>query len=292
MFKYTKNDEDLLFLMHCYSPNTPTSKSDTLSLSIENQPEITELDLIIEEIFKLAKEDPKVNEFKKLRKNPTLPKNSFSVLNSLCYILSVRSMLLTGTLKNKDSIDQYTAILKQEGIKFDPEFYMLEIRAGRISEIENAEGLDKLYCEKVQANKEYFICSGLRNYYKKEELLGNVYLFLLNIKKVKFKTLESEGMICCCSNDDDIDKTTETTANDRVVETLKTDSSEGSLIKLENGLDIFDEIEFGKVDLNKAAYRKILQEFRIVENHLCFKGEKVKVGGKYIKTNIKNGPVQ
>lgn len=274
MFKYTKDDEDLLFLIHCYSPNTPICKSDVLSLNSTG-----DLDSIIEEIFKMANEEPKITEFKRFRKNPILPKNSFSVINTLCYIHSVKNMLITGTLKNKDSIDQYTAILKQEGIKFDPEFYMLEIRAGRIKTIEDAEGLDKLYCERVQTDKEYFICSGLRNVYKREELEGNVYLFLLNIKKVKFKTLESEGMICCASGEDKI-------------EAIRTGCSEGLLIRLEDGLDIFNEIEYGKVDLNKAAYKKILQEFRIVENYLCFKGEKVKIGGEYIKTDIKNGAVQ
>lgn len=273
MFTYTKDDEDLLFLVYCYSPNTPICKSDTLSFN-----EIKDIDSIIGEIFRMAGEEPRITEFKRLRKNPVLPKSQFTVMNTLCYILSVRSMLTTGTLKNKDAIDQYTVVLREAGVKFDPEFYMLEIRSGKISAIEEAEGLDKLYCERVQAGKEYFICSGLRNAYKKEELEGNVYLFLLNIKKVKFKTLESEGMICCTSEEDKI-------------EAIKT-NKEGLLIRLENGLDIFSEIEYGKVDLNKTAYRKVLQEFRIVDNCLSFKGEKVKIGGEYIKTEIKNGPVQ
>ncbi|ELA41712.1 uncharacterized protein VICG_01216 [Vittaforma corneae ATCC 50505] len=207
-----------------------------------------------------------------------MPQMEFSLMNILCYINTVKALLASGSLKNKDVIDQFTKLLADKGIDFDPEFYMLEIRAGKITSIQNAEGLDKLYCENVRADKDYFICSGLRNVYEKEELLNNTYLFVLNIKKAKFRDLESEGMICCAEGDR--------------IEALRVDVEEGSKIELEDHLTIFDNIEYGKVDLSKNAFRNVLSKFMIVDHCLVFKNTKVKVGGKHILTKTAEGIVR
>lgn len=266
-------DEDLKFLFYCNG---------------QTFTENTDLDLTIQQLFTLYDEEfniKKLAEFKRLRKVPIVPKNVFSLINTLCYINIVKDMLLTGSLKNKDSIDKYTVILQEKGIKFDPEFLLLEIRGGLITSIDNAEGLDKLYCEQVLANKEYFICSGLRDHYEKVDLLNNTYLFILNIKKAKFRTLESEGMICC-------------TEENGKIETLKVDENNkellaGKRIELENHFTIFSDLLYGKVDLNKNAFKTILSDyFKVIDNHLTFKGTKVLLNGKYVVTKTVNGPVR
>lgn len=282
---YTKDDDDLKFILYCYEKNAIFTKSDALLLVDNTNTSYSELDAIIEQLFIISGEESssikKITDFKRLRKAPMLPKNEFNVSNLLCYIHAVKSMLITGSLKNKAAIDQYCKLLHEKGVVFDPEFLMLEMRAGKIINIENAEGLDKLYCENVKADKDYFICSGLRNAYRSEELLGNTYLFILNIKKVKFKGLESEGMICC----------TCTEGETRKVEALKVEAAEGAKISLEGHLKLFEDLEYGKVDLGKSAYKAILSNFQIIDHHMCFKGSKVLVEDKYVKTETKEGPV-
>lgn len=276
---YKKEDEDLKFILHAFDQTAVFIKDQ--SLILESDKQYTDLDSIIEQLFKICSEEfsqKKLNEFKRLRKTPIVPKMEFSILNLLCYFNIVKDMLLTGNLKNKISIDQYTLILKEKNIKFDPEFYMLEIRSGKILSISEAEGMDKLYCENVLADKEYFICSGLRTVYEKKDLENNVYLFLLNIKKAKFKNLMSEGMICCTEGEG--------------VEAIKVDVSEGIRIELEGYLRFFEDLEYGKVDLTKSAYKNILSEFKIVEHKLCFKNVKVKIGEEYVITKTKEGPVR
>lgn len=279
ILKYTKDDEDIKFLL--YSADTKTNFIESETLLLECDKTYEGIDDIATQIFSLYSEEAsskKISDFKKFRKNPTAPKTEFNVLNTLCYINLLKDALITGSLKNKESIDKYTKILQEKNIKFDPDFLLLEIRSGLITSIENAEGLDKLYCEHVQANKEYFICSGLRQVYQKEELLNNTYLFLLNIKKVKFKNLESEGMICC----------TEGTK----VEALKTENVPGVRIELENQLKIFSNLDYGKVDLSKNTFKQILSDFKIIEHHLTFRGIKVILNDKYITTETENGPVR
>jgi tRNA-binding EMAP/Myf-like protein len=277
--KYTKDDEDMKFLLYCIDPKSEFIESE--SLVLESDQTYQSLDEIATALFTLFSEESnprKIGDFKKFRKAPTTPKPEFTLLNIFCYINLVRDALTTGSLKNKESIDKYTKVLLERNIKFDPDFLLLEIRSGLITSIENAEGLDKLYCERVLSNGEYFICSGLRQVYNKEDLLNNTYLFLLNIKKVKFKTLESEGMICC-------------TEGNRV-EAIKTENTPGVRIELENQLKIFSDITYGKVDLSKNTFKQILGDFKIVNHHLTFREQKVTLNGKYITTETENGPVR
>lgn len=278
---YTKEDEDLKFIIYCYDSNATFKKSETLSLVDASSTVHTELDSIIKQIFVLGSEEAtekKILEFKKTRKTVTLPKDELSVINLLCYINAVKNMLQTGNLKNKEAIDKFGKTLQEKGIKFDPEFLMLEVRAGKIESIEDAEGLDKIYCEQVQANRPYQICSGLRQVYKKEELLGNTYLFLLNIKENKFKSLTSAGMICCASKE-------------AKVEAIKVGTTAGTRIAVENQIRIFEDLEYGKVDFSKKAFKKIFEEFKIIDHFLCFKGNKIMIEGEFIKTEIDNGDV-
>lgn len=276
---YTEQDEDLKFILYCLEPTATFLVGQHLSLYTDQLFE--DIDGIIQKLFELALEDcntKKINEFKRFRNMQMHPKMEFSVTNLLCYINTVKSMLLTGSLKNKEIIDQFTGILVKKEIKFDPEFYMLEMRAGRIITIQEAEGLDNLYCESVRAGRDYFICSGLRGIYKKEELIDKTYLFILNIKKAKFKALESEGMICC-------------TEGDRI-EALEVVATEGTRVELEGHLKMFEGLVYGKVDLNKQAYRSALSKFRIVDHVLHFKDSQVMIEGTCIRTETKNGPVR
>lgn len=276
VLRYTKNDEDLKFILYCLDQNATLERSTALSLDGEEN-----LDAIIERIFGIASEESsskRIAEFKRLRKTPAVPKSELCVLNLLSYIGIVRDLLLTGSLKNKEAIDEFTKFLIAKGVKFDPEFCMAEIRAGKIVSIEEAVGLEKLYAEHVEANREYFICSGLRGVYKKTDLAGNTYLFLLNIKKVSFKGLESEGMICCAEGD--------------LPEALKVDATVGCRVRLTGHLDMFEDLEYGKIDMKKETFKRVFSQFKIVNHTLCFKGIGVEINGQPVKCQTESGNVR
>lgn len=279
ILNYTPSDDDFLFLFHRFNPNIQFIKSQQLSLVTETETCLNEVDLIIEALFELAKEEfttKKLAEFKKYRKAPVNNlTDKITVVSLLNYINLVKEAIITGSLKNKDYIFSFTELVKP---RFDPEFNLFEVRLGLIKNIYEAPEMDKLFCEEVIANKEYFICSGLRQVYKKEDLAEKKFLFLLNIKKVKFKSLESHGMICCAGEK---------------AEAIEIKEGEvGGRIYLESHLPIFEDLEYGKVDFTKSSYKNGFGHFKVINHYLTYKGIKVLYDGKYVMTECAEGEVK
>lgn len=279
LLNYTSADDDLKFLFYYFDRSTEFKKGSSLSYGTH-----AEIDSLLEQLFILAKEEAthkKIAEFKRTRKAPIAMKvdqnTAVSVLSLCNYINIVKASIITGSLKHREYMENFTRLL-DPACNFDPEFFLLDIRAGFIESIEEAEGMDKLYCEKVRSNKDYFICSGLRGVCSKEELLENTFLFLLNIKKAKFKTLESEGMICCTEGEK--------------VEPLKITKKEGTKVQMGNCIDLFEDVEYGKIDFTKLTYKTIFSKFRIIDHCLTFKGAKVVCDGEFITTETENGEVR
>jgi methionine--tRNA ligase beta chain len=80
-------------------------------------------------------------------------------------------------------------------ISFD-EFQKLDLRIGKVLEAEQIPGSRNLIkllvdfgTEKRQA------VAGLAQWYKPEQLIGNQYMFILNLEKKKFMGVESQCMI-------------------------------------------------------------------------------------------------
>lgn len=273
-------DDDIKFLC-CYLDQSVRFEESAVSdeLVLEHNGETyTGLDAVLECCCRMAGENftPKIGqELKRARTSPSPLKGDISMVLLMNYINLVREMLEKGTLKNKEYIDQVTQRLS---VKFDPDFYLLELKTGIIRGIEPVEDMDKIFCEKVESDREYTICSGLREYYKREELDGQTFLFVLNIKKAKFRNMESEGMICCVKEGDR-------------VEALKVDQPRNSRLELEGFLSLFKCAAFEKVDLKKSKYKSALDCFKIIDHHLTFKGVKVLCNGECIRTEAANGPV-
>jgi len=71
-----------------------------------------------------------------------------------------------------------------------------------IGKIESAEALsDKLFKLKVMADRERTIVSGIRKWYKKEELEGKKVVLISNLAPKKIMGIESEGMILAAESD-------------------------------------------------------------------------------------------
>jgi len=86
-------------------------------------------------------------------------------------------------------------VINLEGISFK-DFQKLDLRIGKVIEAEKIEGSKNLIkmivdfgTEKRQA------VAGLAQWYKPEELVGNKYIFILNLERKKFMGVESQCMI-------------------------------------------------------------------------------------------------
>jgi aminoacyl tRNA synthase complex-interacting multifunctional protein 1 len=280
--------EDIKFILYYLNKDTKFTDSQMLSLRHDEQV-FSDIDSIISYLFTLNGEAADLKKFKNYQRNPTtLQAANISILVLICYITLVRNMLEVGTLKNKEYIDKITALIQSSasesngacrGTDFDPDFLMLEIKAGLISSIEHASGMDKLFVEEVMVDKPYHICSGIRDYYQREQLLNKKFLFLLNIKKVKLGTEESEGMICCGENGTEVDA-------------LEVNCGINTRIYLENSFRIFENIKYEKIDIKKNKYKASLECFRIVDHFMTFKGKRVMIENEYIKSKVSNGEVK
>ncbi|MEN9407046.1 MAG: hypothetical protein RLZZ455_262 [Candidatus Parcubacteria bacterium] len=81
-------------------------------------------------------------------------------------------------------------------ITFD-DFSKIDLRIGKILECERKEGSEKLLRLKVDFGDEgtRTILSGIATWYTPEDLLGKLFLFVLNLEPRKIMNEFSEGMI-------------------------------------------------------------------------------------------------
>ena len=80
----------------------------------------------------------------------------------------------------------------------------LDIRVGKIIEVWEHDSSDKLWCEKIDLGESEprQVLSGLRAFYKKEEMEGKHVLVLYNLKKRNLAGVPSHGMVLCATNAD------------------------------------------------------------------------------------------
>lgn len=84
------------------------------------------------------------------------------------------------------------------------DFEKLDLRVGKIVEVEEHPKADKLYVMKVDLGEGALrtIVAGLRKYYEKEELIGKKAVFAANLAPVTLRGVESNGMILAASIED------------------------------------------------------------------------------------------
>ena len=80
----------------------------------------------------------------------------------------------------------------------------LDIRVGKIIKAWEHESAEKLYCEEVDVgeDKPRMIASGLRPFYKLDEMQNRTVLVLCNLKARSLVGFPSHGMVMCASNAD------------------------------------------------------------------------------------------
>ena len=79
------------------------------------------------------------------------------------------------------------------------------ILIGEILTAEKVENADKLLKFSVKVGEETrTIVSGIAKYYKPEELIGQQVVVVANLKPAKLRGIESQGMLLCACNDEDV----------------------------------------------------------------------------------------
>jgi len=84
------------------------------------------------------------------------------------------------------------------------DFAKLDLRVGKIIEVEEVEDADKLFKLLVDIGPEKrILLAGLKPYYSKEELKGKKIIVIVNLAPKKLKGIESQGMLLASVSDDE-----------------------------------------------------------------------------------------
>ena len=89
-----------------------------------------------------------------------------------------------------------------DDVTFD-DWKKLDLRVGKVLEVEEHPNADKLFILKVDIGEENpkSIVSGLKSYYEIDELVRRKIIVFTNLKPAKFRGVESEGMLLAAEKD-------------------------------------------------------------------------------------------
>ena len=97
--------------------------------------------------------------------------------------------------------DPVIDIEPKEEITFD-DFGKMQFQVGEIIACEEVKKSKKLLCSQVRVGSEVKqIVSGIKAYYKPEEMVGKKVMVLVNLKPAKLAGVLSEGMLLCAENE-------------------------------------------------------------------------------------------
>jgi methionyl-tRNA synthetase len=103
----------------------------------------------------------------------------------------------------KDEVKEEPLTHKEE-ITID-DFDKVELRVGKVLSAEKHPKADKLLVFKVKVgSEERQIVSGIAKYYKPEEMVGKQVIVVCNLKPVKLRGVESQGMLLAASDDNNL----------------------------------------------------------------------------------------
>ncbi|MBW3020561.1 methionine--tRNA ligase [Candidatus Woesearchaeota archaeon] len=134
---------------------------------------------------------------------PYIPKSASVIANQLGFDFVNFSELSFGTqnydIKVHDVL--YPKIEEEKEQKELPKF-TLNLRVGKILDVQKHPEADKLYIEKISyGSEESQVVSGLAEHFTPEELIGKNVIIVSNLKKAKLRGVESYGMLLVAQND-------------------------------------------------------------------------------------------
>lgn len=106
--------------------------------------------------------------------------------------------------EKKDAKVEPVANEKKPEITID-DFAKVELKVGTITECKPHPKADRLLVEQIDLGDEVRqVVSGIAEHYKPEELVGKQVIVVTNLKPVKLRGVESQGMLLCAANDKDL----------------------------------------------------------------------------------------
>lgn len=97
--------------------------------------------------------------------------------------------------EKENETDEYEP--QGEEISID-DFAKLDLRVATVLECEEVKKSDKLLKFRLKVgNEERTVVSGIKQYFKPEDLVGKQVIMVYNLKPIKLKGIESKGMILC-----------------------------------------------------------------------------------------------
>ena len=83
------------------------------------------------------------------------------------------------------------------------EFKKIELRVGKIKEVNDHPNADRLYVIIVDmGEKQKQIVAGIKNFYQKEELIGREVVIVDNLDPAVLRGIESQGMLLAASDEE------------------------------------------------------------------------------------------
>ncbi len=83
------------------------------------------------------------------------------------------------------------------------DFRKIELKVARIKEVNDHPNADRLYVIIVEVgDKTKQIVAGIKNYYKKEDLIGREVVLVDNLDPAMLRGVESQGMLLAASDDE------------------------------------------------------------------------------------------
>lgn len=106
---------------------------------------------------------------------------------------------------NKSKVEPLKQEEKIDEITID-DFSKISLKIGEIIESKHHENAEKLLVSKVKiGDKIVQIVSGIAKFYSPEEIVGKKVIVVTNLKPVKIRGVESNGMILCASNEESLE---------------------------------------------------------------------------------------
>ena len=144
--------------------------------------------------FGLIKEGTKVNKGKNLF-------NRLDTEKELEKLHDLNNKLVEERLGVKKEEKEEEEVKSKKQIKID-DFDKLDLVVGKILEVNDHPDADRLLVFKVDIGSETrTIVSSIKEFYKKEELLGKNIVVIKNLKPVKMRGILSEGMLLAAGDD-------------------------------------------------------------------------------------------
>lgn len=144
--------------------------------------------------FGLIKEGTKVNKGKNLF-------NRLDTEKELEKLHDLNNKLVEERLGVKKEEKEEEEVKAKKQIKID-DFDKLDLVVGKILEVNDHPDADRLLVFKVDIGSETrIIVSGIKEFYKKEDLVGKNIVVIKNLKPVKMRGILSEGMLLAAGDD-------------------------------------------------------------------------------------------